>query len=178
MALDRTQLIALAKATAKASLNPSVAFAFGDKKLTYEALNDTFRKEMNELADTYAHYRENKNLIFNLIEVGLDEVLPAKVLQNYGQFADVKTYAQGDRPVFRMDSLRMLKRTHREINQYLELESVKLLSREQNSSLLEQVLLVDMKSSNLMDLLWKFQHLHTAELLRLDLRSSQMDILL
>ena len=102
MALDRTQLIALAKATAKASLNPSTAFAFGDKKLTYEALNDTFRNEMNELAGTYAEYRENKNLIFNLIEVGLDEVLPAKVLQNYGQFADVKTYPQGDKPIFRV----------------------------------------------------------------------------
>lgn len=102
MALDRTQLIALAKATAKASLNPSTTFAFGDKKLTYEALNDTFRNEMNELAGTYAQYRENKNLIFNLIEVGLDEVLPAKVLQNYGQFADVKTYAQGDKPIFRV----------------------------------------------------------------------------
>ncbi len=102
MALDRTQLVALAKATAKASLNPSVAFAFGDKKLSYEALNETFRKEMNELAGTYAQYRENKNLIFNLIEVGLDEVLPQKVLQNYGQFADVKTYGQGDKPVFRV----------------------------------------------------------------------------
>lgn len=102
MALDRTQLIALAKATAKASLNPSNAFAFGDKKLTYEALNETFRNEMNELASTYAKYRENKNLIFNLIEVGLDEILPQKVLQNYGQFADVKTYAQGDKPIFRV----------------------------------------------------------------------------
>ena len=102
MALDRTQLIALAKATAKASLNPSVAFAFGDKKLSYEALNETFRKEMNELAGTYAQYRENKNLIFNLIEVGLDEVLPTRVLQSYGQFADVKTYNQGDKPVFRV----------------------------------------------------------------------------
>ena len=102
MALDRTQLIALAKATAKASLNPSTAFAFGDKKLTYEALDETFRNEMNELAGTYALYRENKNLIFNLIEVGLDEVLPQKVLQNYGQFADVKTYAQGDKPIFRV----------------------------------------------------------------------------
>ena len=102
MALDRTQLIALAKATAKASLNPSTAFAFGDKKLTYEALNETLRNEMNELAGTYALYRENKNLIFNLIEVGLDEVLPQKVLQNYGQFADVKTYAQGDKPIFRV----------------------------------------------------------------------------
>lgn len=102
MALDRTQLIALAKATAKASLNPSVAFAFGDKKLTYEALDETYRKEMNELASTYALYRENKNLIFNLIEVGLDEILPIKVLQNYGQFADVKTYGQGEMPVFRV----------------------------------------------------------------------------
>jgi hypothetical protein len=72
MALERNQLIALAKATAKASLNPSTAFAFGDKKLTYEALNETYRKEMNELASTYALYRENKNLIFNLIEIGLD----------------------------------------------------------------------------------------------------------
>lgn len=102
MALERTELMALAKATAKASLNPSVAFAFGDKKLTYEALNETFRKEMNELAGTYAQYRENKNLIFSLIETGLDEVLPAKVLQNYGQFADVKTYPQGDKPIFRV----------------------------------------------------------------------------
>lgn len=102
MALDRNQLMALAKATAKASLNPSTAFAFGDKKLTYEALNETFRNEMNELAGTYAQYRENKNLIFSLIEVGLDEVLPQKVLQNYGQFADVNTYPQGDKPVFRV----------------------------------------------------------------------------
>ena len=102
MALDRKELQALARATAKASLNPSVAFAFGDKKLAYEALNETFRNEMNNLAGTYAEYRENKNLIFNLIEIGLDEILPAKVMQNYGQFADVKTYAQGDKPVFRV----------------------------------------------------------------------------
>ena len=102
MALDRKQLVELAKATAKASLNPSAAFTFENKKLTYEALNETFKNEMNELAGTYAEYRENKNLIFNLIEVGLDEVLPTKVLQNYGQFADVKTYAQGDKPVFRV----------------------------------------------------------------------------
>ena len=102
MALERKQLIALAKATAKASLNPSVAFAFGDEKLSYEALNATFRKEMDELAGTYAQYRENKNLIFNLIEVGLDEVLPAKVMQSYGQFADVNTYAQGDKPIFKV----------------------------------------------------------------------------
>lgn len=102
MALDRTQLIALAKATAKASLNPSTAFSFGDKKLTYEGLDETFRKEMNELAGTYAQYRENKNLIFRLIEVGLDEILPVRVLEKYGEFADIQTYAQGEKPIFRV----------------------------------------------------------------------------
>ena len=100
MALDRTSLIALAKATAKASLNPSVSFSFEGKNLSFEALNETFKNEMNELAGSYAKYRENKNLIFELIEVGLDEVLPQKVLQAYGEFADVKTYPQGDKPIF------------------------------------------------------------------------------
>lgn len=102
MALQKNELIALARATAQASLNPSTSFAFNDKKLSFEALNETFRKEMNDLAGSYAEFRENKNLIFQLIEVGLDEVLPVKVLQNYGQFADVKTYAQGDKPIFKV----------------------------------------------------------------------------
>ena len=100
MALDRTNLIALAKATAKASLNPSANFTFEGKNLTFEALNETFRKEMNELASNFREYRRNRDLIFELIEVGVDEVLPARVMQNYGQFAEVKTYAQGDKPVF------------------------------------------------------------------------------
>lgn len=100
MALDRNSLIALTKAMAKASMNPSASFAFEGKNLSFEALNETFRNEMNELAGTYAKYRQNKNLIFELIEVGLDEVLPQKVMQSYGQFADVKTYGQGDKPVF------------------------------------------------------------------------------
>ena len=102
MALDRNQLVELARATAKASLNPSASFAFGEKNLTFSALNETFREEMNSLASSYREYENNKNLIFELIEVGLNEVLPPKVIQQYGQFADVQTFAQGDRPVFRV----------------------------------------------------------------------------
>ena len=33
MALERTSLIELAKATAKASINPSATFSFGEEKL-------------------------------------------------------------------------------------------------------------------------------------------------
>jgi hypothetical protein len=36
------------------------------------------------------------------MEVGLTEVLPQKVLQAYGQFADVRTFAQGTKPVYKV----------------------------------------------------------------------------
>lgn len=103
MALDRNSLIELARANAKASLNPSATYSFGDQKLSAEALNKTFINELNELGATPQAFRENQNLIYTLLEVGLTEVLPVKVLQSYGKFADVKTYAQGTKPVFKVN---------------------------------------------------------------------------
>ena len=76
MALDRQNLVALMKQVAKADPSAPVAYSFGDKQLSYEALNETLRQEMNELAGTYSLYRENKNLIFSMIEATSDEVLP------------------------------------------------------------------------------------------------------
>ena len=102
MALTRDQLIALARANARASLNPSVAYSFEGEKLSAEALNKTFIKELNELGSTPQDFRENANLIYTLIEVGLTEVLPQKVMQQYGQFADVRTFAQGTKPVYKV----------------------------------------------------------------------------
>ena len=102
MALTRDQLIELARANARASLNPSVAYSFGGEKLSAEALNKTFIKELNELGSTPQDFRENKNLIYTLMEVSLTEVLPEKVMQSYGQFADVRTFAQGTKPVYKV----------------------------------------------------------------------------
>ena len=59
MALDNTQLVLMGKALAKAQPTAPVAYSFGDKQLSYEALNETLRQEMNELAGTYSLYREN-----------------------------------------------------------------------------------------------------------------------
>jgi len=101
MALDRNNLVALAKQVAKADPSAPVAYSFDGQSLSYEALNETLRQEFNELAGTYALYRENKNLIFSIIEETLNEVLPKKVEEQYAQFAEVKTFAQGDRAVFR-----------------------------------------------------------------------------
>lgn len=100
MALERKSLIELAKATAKASINPSLTFSFGEETLSANALENTFRKELQELAATPALYRQNKNTIFELIEIQLTEVLPPKILAEYGQFADIRTFAQGEMPVF------------------------------------------------------------------------------
>ena len=100
MALERKSLIELAKATAKASVNPSLTFSYGEEKLSGKALESAFRAELKELAATPALYRQNKNTIFELIEVQLTEVLPPKILAEYGQFADVRTFAQGDQAIF------------------------------------------------------------------------------
>lgn len=98
--LDRNNLFTLGKTVAKANASSPVAYSFGEDKYSYADLNDTFRKELNELVGTYALYRENKNILFALMEEIITDVLPVKVMEQYGQFAEVKTYAQGVRPVF------------------------------------------------------------------------------
>ena len=100
MALEKSQLFTLAKTVAKADPSAPCAYSFGDEKFSYADLNDTFRNEMNELAGTYSKFRQNKNVIFELMEQVIDDVLPVKVLQQYGQFAETKIFNQGDRPVF------------------------------------------------------------------------------
>ena len=100
MALSRKDLITLAKTVANANPSSQVAYSFGDEKFSYADLNETLREQCRELAGTYALYRENKNTIFALMEETIDDVLPKKVLEQYGQFAEIKTYGQGDRPVF------------------------------------------------------------------------------
>ena len=99
--LDKNNLLALMKTVAKADVSAPTSYSFNGESFSYEALNETLRRELNEYAGDYASYRENKNLIFSLIEETLDEVLPKKVIKQYEQFAEVKTFAQGDKPIFR-----------------------------------------------------------------------------
>jgi len=54
MALDKQNMVALAKVVAKADpINPT-SYSWAGQSLSYEALNETLRKEFNELAGTYA----------------------------------------------------------------------------------------------------------------------------
>lgn len=100
MALQFNELVSLAKTVAKADVTAPIAYSFGENKYSYDELQGTLRNELNELAGTYSLYRENKNTIFSLLEQTIDDVLPQQVMKAYGQFADVRTFAQGDKPIF------------------------------------------------------------------------------
>jgi hypothetical protein len=100
MALQFKDMLTLAKTVARANSSTPVAYSFGDKKFSYSELNETLRNEFKEIAGTYALYRENKNTVFSLMEETIEDVLPARVLEQYGQFAEIKTFNQGDKPIF------------------------------------------------------------------------------
>lgn len=89
----------LVKLAVAASNKTSFSFS-ENEKYSAEQTSDLLRAQMNLLAHDYRSFRENKNIIFSLIEQTIDEVLPAKVLQQYEQFADISTVAQGDKVVF------------------------------------------------------------------------------
>lgn len=95
----------LAFAAVKSDKSAPVAYSFEQdgKVENFSALevNKVLRDELDSLSATYALYRENKNTIFALIEEVIDEVLPAKVEQQYMQFADVKVVNQGDKAIFK-----------------------------------------------------------------------------
>ena len=75
--LEFKDLLQLMKITAKASsASAPTSYSFNGQNLSYEALNETLRQELNELCGTNALYRQNKNTVFELIEQTLDEVLP------------------------------------------------------------------------------------------------------
>ena len=98
--LDKTNLFELAKTVAKANPSAPTAYSFEGKNFSYQVLNETLRNELNNYASSYAAYRENQNLIFSLIEQTIDAVIPQRVMEQYGRFAEIKTFAPGDKPVF------------------------------------------------------------------------------
>ncbi len=100
MALSKKDLQTLMCTVARANPSSQVAYSFKGENFNYEILNETLRNELREIAGTYQLYRENQNMIFSLIENTIDDVLPKRVMEQYSQFAEVRTFAQGDKPVF------------------------------------------------------------------------------
>lgn len=90
--LDRENLLSLLKAVA--NTGPSGNYSFKGENYSYDALQKTLRDELNEL------YKTDKAQVFSLVEETLDEVVPRSLENAYGQFAEIRQYAQSEKPVF------------------------------------------------------------------------------
>ena len=99
--LDRKNLVSLMKAAYEAGTSKGAStYSYNNVVMTQSELDETLRKELESLSGTYALFRENKNTIFSLMEEFLQDILPKKVLDQYGMFAEVKTFSQGQKPIF------------------------------------------------------------------------------
>ena len=88
------ELLALGKIVVNANPSAPTAYSWGEDKFTYTTLSETFAKELNKL------HQEDSKKAYALMEEVINDILPKKVLEQYGQFAEIKTFAQGDKPVF------------------------------------------------------------------------------
>lgn len=105
MLLKTEDFVKLAKIAAKAKRSTPVAYSFNGENFSYDEVQETLRAQFAELAPDYRSYRENKNTIFRIIEETLSEIVPERVKENYERFAEVKHFAQGEKPIFRRKNL-------------------------------------------------------------------------
>lgn len=103
--LQINEIVKLAKIAAKANSSAPVAYSFNGENFSYDEVQETLRAQFAELAPDFRSYRENKNTIFRIIEETLSEIVPQRIKQNYEQFAEVKHFAQGDKPIFRRKTM-------------------------------------------------------------------------
>ena len=104
MAFVYADNLALSKAL-MSKKNPSGMFSLQGKEVSYDALDQLLRNNLQELTHedgkfNYYKFTDNKNTIYQLLGQTLNEVQPKNVLDLYGMFADVQTIGQGDTLVF------------------------------------------------------------------------------
>lgn len=100
MALMKNELKQLMLATNKALKSPNANFSFKGTDYSAFDLNETLRAELNELAGDFNKYRRNQLDIFELVQEVVDELLPNRIRNTYEMFAETRTFAQGDKPIF------------------------------------------------------------------------------
>lgn len=104
------ELLALGKIVVNANPSAPTAYSWGEDKFSYATLNETFSQELNKM------YQDNPKQAYALMEQTINEVIPKKVIEQYGQFAEVQHFAQGDKPVF---NLRITEASRRRAKQFI-----------------------------------------------------------
>lgn len=65
-------------------------------------VNEALREELKAICGTYDLFRRNKLDLFEIMQETMDAVVPAQVMQVVSQFAEVKNYANGVKPTFKI----------------------------------------------------------------------------
>jgi hypothetical protein len=65
-------------------------------------MEGTLRDQFRELASDYNAYRRNKLAIFEIIQEVVDAVLPNRIREHIGMFAEIKPMAQGNKARFKV----------------------------------------------------------------------------
>jgi hypothetical protein len=83
-------------------------------EFSHEDMREALHKEIQLLIpkhDMINSYRRNKLVLFELIQEAVDAVLPNKVIDVLGQFAEIKQFGQGQKPVFKVKTGRQRAKT-------------------------------------------------------------------
>lgn len=96
MAFDREKALALG---VKAAMRQG--YTSGASNFTAENVNEAFREQMKELVGNYTLFRRNKLDFYELIEEIYAEVLPQRVLQEYGVLAEIQQVGHGQKVTFK-----------------------------------------------------------------------------
>lgn len=64
-------------------------------------VNEAFLAELDNLAGNMNKFQQNKHLIFEIIIENADEIVPVRVIDSLGIFAEVKTVANGQKAMFK-----------------------------------------------------------------------------
>lgn len=83
----------------KNSIVDGVTYSTEEKN---KALREAFEELVPSGKNRYKSYRRNRLEIFEIIEETIDEVAPLKVDEAFGRFAQIKGFAQGEKPRFKL----------------------------------------------------------------------------
>lgn len=81
------------------AMGRNIPSQFANEEIDYET---ALRDEIKKLVGTYSLYRKNKYELFDLLQQNAEEVLPRKVLELIGAFAEVAQYGNNDRLSFKI----------------------------------------------------------------------------
>lgn len=114
--LANKDLLFAMKTLMNSDKNNLKAYSCGEQNYSHAELSELVRDQLRELGGDYNAYKRNKDVIFSLIEETINDVLPKKVMEQFGQFADIKTFAQNTKPVF---TQRVTERSKRRAKQFI-----------------------------------------------------------